>query len=332
MKQIDFVKNKKIFFSISIIMMLLSLLGGLVRGYNVCIDFSGGTEITYFLEEDAEVEPDDSISVVQSVVGDVVVTAQIQRTLDTEVSGGSLQLILIQVGGGVALTPEQLSELDIKMAEAYNLSVDPATQTPRRDSNTVEPTIGRELTRNATRSLIVASLLLVAYVAFRFRTIKGFSSAFIGLAALTQDAIVILALYSWFQLPINETFVVVILTSIGYSINDTIILYDRIRENMSRMKKASEYEIANASVRQIMARSINTTLTTLFAVGSVYVLAVIFNIPPLIQFSLPIMLGVIVGSYTTLCVVGPLWAVWQTRKTKKQNKAKRVAAASAAKG
>ncbi|MGI6669396.1 MAG: protein translocase subunit SecF [Acetivibrionales bacterium] len=171
---------------------------------------------------------------------------------------------------------------------------------------------------NALYAVLCSSVLIVLYVWWRFRAMHGLSAGVCAVVALIHDVMVMFVVYIVFMLPFNESFIAAALTIIGYSINDTIIIYDRIRENSRLNKKMPVRELVNKSVLQSLSRSINTSITTLISVLTLFVFAVVFNIQALREFSLPMAAGIISGVYSTLFIASPLYMMWQERKIKKK--------------
>ena len=136
------------------------------------------------------------------------------------------------------------------------------------------------------------------------------------IVSLLHDVLMVLATFIIFRIPINDAFIAVSLTIIGYSINDTIVIYDRIRENSRLSKKIDYPELVNSSINQTLSRSINTCLCTFVSIFIVYIFASIYSIESIKNFALPMMVGIFTGGYSTICIAGPLWAMWQVRKTK----------------
>jgi preprotein translocase subunit SecF len=165
--------------------------------------------------------------------------------------------------------------------------------------NNVGASVGADLRRAAILSVIVASLLILIYITIRFQ----FSSGLASIAAQLHDVAILLAAYVLLQIPINMTFIAVLLTTLGYQINATIVLFDRIRENRKRMQKTSFAGIIDRSIKQTLSRNINTTLTTLLPVTCI----IILGVPSVRNFALPIAIGLIAGAYSSISLSGSLW-------------------------
>lgn len=172
-------------------------------------------------------------------------------------------------------------------------------------------------------AVAIASVLMVLYVTIRFKKIGGLSAGVMALVALFHDVAMIYFLYVIFRWPIDSNFIAVVLMILGYSLNDTIVIYDRVREQRKLMgRKVSIDAVFNVSCTKTMRRTIMTSVTTLAAILTVYVVASVFNIASVKGFALPMMIGVISGCYSSLCIAGPLWVMWQNRKAAKKAAAK----------
>ena len=148
--------------------------------------------------------------------------------------------------------------------------------------------------------MISAAVAMLIYISIRFKDVRAGGSAIL---ALIHDVLVVLAAYAIFRIPVNNAFIAVLLTILGYSVNSTIVIFDRIRENKGAFKRNQTAERINKSISQTLARSINTSLTTLFTIGAIYFLGV----PSIQEFALPMMVGIIAGAYSSICISGSIW-------------------------
>ena len=168
-------------------------------------------------------------------------------------------------------------------------------------------------------AVALASILMVVYVTIRFKKIGGLSAGMMALVALFHDIAMIYFLYVIFQMPIDSNFIAVVLMILGYSLNDTIVIYDRVREQRKLMGRRTDVgTVFNVSASKTMRRTIMTSVTTFTAILIVYILAYVFNIASVKGFALPMMIGVISGCYSSLCIAGPLWVMWQNHKAAKK--------------
>lgn len=187
---------------------------------------------------------------------------------------------------------------------------------------TVQPVIGQEIWQRGLGAMLLASILILIYVAIRFRVMSGFSAGTTAIIALLHDAFIMFTVYSILRIPVNSSFVAAVLTILGYSINDTIIVYDRIRENQNILRKMSTEELVNKSIMQTMTRSINTVVTVLICVVTLYVFGFIYGVQSIKEFTLPLIIGIVSGCYSSIFVASPLW-VWWKNATAKAEAAKR---------
>ena len=284
--KINFLKYKYIFFAFSLIVIVGGIVFGLVTGFKFDIDFKGGTKIETDLKE--EFNNNDIENIVKQTVGK---TALVQK-----MTGGT---------SSVTITTDVMSEEESeKVVAALN---EKYTNMDEPSVRNVQPSYGSELLNSALLSIGVAVILILLYIGIRFKTL-GFTAAITAIIALLHDALFIIAVYGIFKFPINSTFVAVILTIIGYSINDTIIIYDRIRENRRKITKSNDIkDTINISLSQTMKRTMYTSLTTVTAIVVVYVFAIINNQTVLKEFALPLTIGVLVGTYSSIFIASSLW-------------------------
>ena len=196
-----------------------------------------------------------------------------------------------------ALSPEEIGILVKEIKTQYKAS--------EFEQDTIGGSVGNELKSKALIALFIATICMLAYIGFRFEFRFGAAA----IIALLHDVLITVGVYAVFQIPVNQAFIAAILTIIGYSINDTIVIFDRIRENQKNMRKSSLEEVINTSVTQTMSRSINTVATTLFTIVSVYVF-----VPSIRELSLPLIIGILVGCYSSIFIASPVWYLLKTRK------------------
>lgn len=169
-----------------------------------------------------------------------------------------------------------------------------------KEANDISGTVSNEMQQAAIKATAIAAAAMLVYISIRFRDLRAGGSAIL---ALIHDVLVVLAAYAVFRIPVNNTFIAVLLTILGYSINSTIVIFDRIRENKENYSPAEAAEKIDKSISQTLSRSINTSMTTLFTVGAIYVLGV----PSIKEFALPMMVGIIAGAYSSICISGSVW-------------------------
>ncbi len=210
-------------------------------------------------------------------------------------------------------------------------------------SSSVDASKGANFFFKCLAAVSLAAVLMIFYVAIRFRKIGGLSAGVMAVVALIHDLIIVYFVFAMFRMPLNDNFIAVVLMILGYSLNDTIVIYDRIRELRKKSSPRTPIEdIVNTSLNQCMVRTICTSITTIIAIGSVLTVSLMYNIDSIVSFALPMMIGLISGSYSSLCIAAPLWVIWKKHQMKKKaeekangaskdKKSKKAAKAQAAK-
>ncbi len=302
---IKFAENVKKYVCVSAIIILVGIVCNIIFGVRLDIQFSGGTILTYSYTGDiAETELKDYV---QEITKDKITT-----TITDDFSSNG-HIISVQFSGNKAISPDEQKDIISKLNEKYA-----DNNFERRESTSVEPTMGFMFLIKCLCAIGIAAILMVIYVAFRFRKIGGLSAGCMALVALLQDIVIVYFVFVILRLPIDSNFMAVILMIIGYSLNDTIVIYDRVRENRRLMGRyATDAEVFNKSANQMLKRTIFTSFTTVLAIGVVLVVATIMNIESVKSFALPMMFGVICGCYSSNCIAGPLWVAWRNRKAKR---------------
>lgn len=288
----DFVKSRKKFFTVSIAFLAVGMiLLGIFR-LNLGIDFSSGTRVEILSEESLTKE--EITSYLESID---------HPSEDIVISGDKQEIGVIRYQED--FTQEEINGLKSTIKKEYGAEP---------NISTVSPTIGRELAKNALYALLFASIGIIIYTAFRFEWKMGIAA----IMSLLYDAFFMVAVFSIFRLEVDITFIAAILTIVGYSINDTIVTFDRIRENMKRSKKIETEEelatIVNKSLRQTLGRSVNTVLTVVFVV----VALLVFGADSIKNFSLALLIGLISGTYSSIFIAAQLWFVLKKRELKKR--------------
>lgn len=281
----DFIGRYRAWFALSLALTVLSLGSLAFHGLNLGVDFTGGTGLTLTFQEP-------------------VTTGEVRSVL-SQFGYGSAS-VRVDVGDPRQafvklpfLTPEQ----EQAVLEALGGDVAPLADS---SSDKVSPIIGRELVLNALWALAIASVLIVAYLSYRF----DYRMAVSAIVALLHDALIAMGVVSLVGVEVDAPFVAAILTIIGYSVNDTVIVFDRVREILkARPKDAGDADIANRAVWETLQRSINTALTTLLAVAAIY----LFGGRTTRDFALTLLVGVTLGAYSSIFVAGPLWVLWRRR-------------------
>ena len=293
----DFVGKRKLVFILSTVLVLSAPAGmayyqaGMGEPLNYSLDFVGGTSTTVDLGKDLSLEELDSQ--VQPLVSEITGDANVQFQQIT----GSDQIIIKTR----ELNRDEREELNTVLQENF-----PDMDTENIESENISSTISGEMRSNAILAVVLSVIFMLLYIWFRFRDIRFASS---GVLALVHDVVIVLSFYVWSRFSVGSTFIAVMLTILGYSINATIVIFDRIRENLVIMKEDSLRHIVNASITQTLTRSIYSSLTTFMTIFVLYLLGV----PSVREFALPIIIGLIAGAYSSVCLTGPLWYVMKTR-------------------
>lgn len=281
------VENRKKFFAASLIIIIIGFAAMIFnaqagRGaFQYDVEFTGGTSFDLDLGQDYEQE--DLQKIITDVTGQD--SPQIQQVIGTNE-------VTVKIQSIDSATRETLTNA---ILEAYPNAV-------MGEVNDVSGTVSHEMQTAAIKATLIAAVAMLLYISLRFHDFRAGGSAII---ALLHDVLIVLTAYAVFRIPVNNTFIVVLLTILGYSINATIVIFDRIRENKSAFHANQTAEKINKSISQTLARSINTSLTTFFTVGAIYVLGV----PALKEFALPMMIGILAGAYSSVCISGSIWYV-----------------------
>lgn len=303
-KTINFLSKRYVFFGISIVAILAGFVAmginkssiGMTMNYS--LDFVGGTSTTMTLNEDMSIEEIDAQIVphIEKITGD-------GNVMSTKVAGSNDIIIKTRT-------------LNVQEREAFNevmvsnFGVDENSIT----AETISATISSEMQSGAIKAILVSTVLMLLYIWFRFKDIRFGASSVI---ALLHDVLVVLAFYAIVRVSVGNTFIACMLTIVGYSINATIVIFDRVRENMREMRSREGLdEMVNRSITQTLTRSIFTSLTTFFMVAALEV----FGVSSIREFALPLMAGIICGTYSSICLTGALWYVFRTKLVKKAAK------------
>ena len=306
----SFYKNRKIFYLISICLIIAGIVSLFINGVKLDIQFSGGTKLAYSYT--GEINTADIEAIVSNVLGKSA-SAQTQTSVSDD---KDVKTIVVNVAGTSSSTTEQLEKIITDIKAKY-----PDCNVEQYETQVVEPYIGKRFFRRGILALAIAAVLIVGWVTIRFKKISGFSAALTALLALFHDLAMIFFTFVIFRIPINDGFVAVILTILGYSINDTIVIYDKIRYNTKlHSGKMSIEEIADTSINQCLTRTINTSLMSSVAIALVFIFSLIGGLTSVANFALPMMVGIISGCYSSLTLPGTLWVTWQKIKDKKSNK------------
>ena len=302
-KQIDFLSRKTLFFAVSAVL----IIGGFVfmgvnkvstgKGLNYSLEFMGGTATNVTFEEDMSIEELDEkvVPVIEEIAKDAnVQTQKVQGTKEV-------------IFKTITMSVEQREELNKALAEQFGVDENKIT------AETISSTIGSEMKASAIKAVLVSTVCMLIYIWFRFKDFRFGASS---VAALVHDVLVVLAFYAAAKVSVGNTFIACMLTIVGYSINATIVIFDRVRENLLENERADLKDIVNMSVTQTLSRSIFTSFTTFVMVAALYVLGV----SSVKEFALPLMVGIVCGGYSSVCLTGAMWFILRQKFVPKAEK------------
>ena len=300
---INFIGNRKKFYTFSCALIAVVLVFCGIFGVKMDVEFKGGSMITLAYEGDADLN--DRKSTIGTELGKSNLTLQ----TGSDISGN--QTLTVTLPGSDTLTTEQLDNLLTALNEQY-----PDNNFVQNEVSNVDATIGKEFLLKSVVALVAACVLILLYVAYRFRKIGGLKAGSTAIVALLHDMFVVFGVFVLLRIPLNGNFIAALLTILGYSINDTVVIYDRIRENSALYgkKQMSLAELVNLSVNQSFARSLMTSITTCLALGVVCVVSVIYRLDSIYSFAFPLLFGMVSGVYSTICIATPLWVDWKNKK------------------
>lgn len=291
MKRVPVAEKCKVWFAFSLILITISLGSLLIQGLNFGIDFIGGTIVTIELHTPFENADARAIS------------DKFDPGAELTYAGDAKTQVIITTKE--SLSTEQRQALFSGFKEKYNLQ-----DADLLSIDTVNPSIGAEMASKSAIAVVVAVLLMLIYISIRFEFLYGLTA----IIALVHDLIVVLGVYSIFQIQVNSPFIAAMLTILGYSIMDTVVVFDRIRENRPKFGKYDYLNLVDTSVTQTIGRSINTSLTTLIAITTLY----IFGAPSIRDFALPLMVGITIGTYSSIFNASALWYTIKEQQHKKK--------------
>lgn len=295
-KQFDFIGKRMILFVISLVVIAAGVVSFIVQGFNVGQDFTGGTQMSFVLH------PSDAHDQT------VDITADVEKTLEdifTAAGASSVRVTANSEAGSVTVNTSVMdSEAQKKakdaVAQKYYFAED------EYQFKNISGNVSRDLRDKAIKGVSIAVVLMLLYITVRFDWRSGIAAVL----CLIHDVLIMFTAYTIFQIPLDSSMIAAVLTILGYSINATIIVFDRTRENNKLDKKSTFAENANRGVNQTLTRSLNTTLTTLFTIGMIFILG-----PSSIKtFALPIIVGVIAGLYSSVCLATNFWVLFKGKK------------------
>lgn len=275
----NIIKNRKICYTISLGIIIIGLIMWIINGLNYGIDFTGGTSI-------------------QIKIGQVISVDEAREIVDNYDKEASILHIgtnkdEIMIRSKKDFTSQEINEIVDKFQEKYNI------KDKEFQSEKFGPFMGKEIRRKALLSSLIAVVAMLIYISWRFEL----KFAIAAIIALMHDVLITFSIYAIFKIPVNSAFIAAILTILGYSINDTIVIFDRIREEMKLNPRTNAEDIVNISIKKSLTRTINTSLTTLVAVVLLYIIGV----EDVKILALPLIFGIISGTYSSLFIASPLW-------------------------
>lgn len=312
----DYVGNIKKYLIGSIAIMLIGFIAFAIFGVNMDINFKGGSRFTYTYK--GEIDTDDIKEIADK-------TLDKSTSVSLSSSAGEAGSNKIVISAADIVEADKLN--DDKSEKGAHEILEEALQKEFKkndikfaESNIVEKTIAKGFYVKSLVAVALAAILVVIYIGFRFRKIGGFSAALFSFVALVHDVLFAFFICVFFRFEIDMNFVAVVMTLFGYSLNDTIVIYDRIRENRRKDRQGDLATVVNLSINQTLARTILTSVTTFASVVIVAVVAEFYGLTTLRSFAIPMAAGLLSGAYSSVCLCGPLWVKWQQKKADKKAK------------
>lgn len=301
-KIIPFYSKRWIYFTISLSIMAIGLIFAFTKGVHLDIQFKGGAILKYSYTGTINEDKAGSIASKQL---DRLVTTQLTKDFKT-----GQKKIVFNLTGQYGVNAKDQKAFDAALEKAF-----PNSNVKLSESQMVEKFFGDKFLRQGIFALLLAAFLIVVYVWIRFKTMMGgLSAGIMALVALCHDILVVFFTCVIAGIPIGDSFVAVALSILGYSINDTIVIYDRIRENNKALVGVPVETITDLSITQSMMRSVNTNIAVMISISTVYIIAHLNSIESIQSFALPMAVGTISGCYSTICIAGPLWVMWKKHK------------------
>lgn len=357
-KNIDFMKYRKTYWLVSLSIIVIGILFNIIFGVQLDIKFTGGSMFKYSYSDGtvvvsaADVSETDAAAVptvipsatdvsgADAISGtDIVIEPDYSMNIDTEEAAEIIGAVLgekveVSTNTRINISEDDPDNKNLVISLAENKSVDQEANTlivsamkqkypnislTLKESNSVDPTMGKEFFWKCMIAVILASVFMVLYVAFRFKKVGGWTAGASGIIAILHDCVIVYFTFVILRYPIDDNFIAVILAIIGYSLNSTIVIFDRIRENRKLLgPKVSVAQLANVSMNETLGRTINTNLCVFAAVAIVAIVSVIFGLDSIMSFAVPMMFGTISGCYSSLCISNSIWVTWQEAIEKKK--------------
>ena len=311
--KINFVGNRKKYYTFSCVLVAVVLVFSVVFGVSMDIEFKGGAMVTMGYQGEADV------NAVKSAAEFTLGVSNTTVQTGNDISGN--QTLTLTLPGTETLTTEDVDSLLTALNEQF-----PDNSFVQNEISNVDATIGNEFFIKSLVAVAAACVLILIYIAIRFRKIGGWPAGSMAIVALLHDMFVVFGAFVIFRIPLNGNFIAAMLTILGYSINDTVVIYDRIRENTALYgKKMPLPELVNLSINQSFSRSLMTSITTCVALGVVCIVAMVFQLESIFTFAMPLMFGMVSGVYSTMCIATQLWVDWKTRGKKTARLPKKAA-------
>ena len=305
-KPVDFVTLRKRFLTVSSCLMAAIVLCAVVFGVRLDTEFTGGAMITLRYEDSF------ALSDVQATAAEALGSKDLTLQTGENVATGE-QTLKISMPGTETVTTDEVQTLLDSLNEQY-----PENAFAQLSLSNVSAAMGTKFLQKSLVAVVFALAVILLYIAFRFKNIGGLTGGMMAVLALLNDLMVVFGTFVLLRTPLDGNFIAAMLTILGYSINDTVVVYDRIRENRSLMgKKATFEELVNQSVNQSARRTIITTVTTVMALAVMCIISKLYGLDSIFTFAFPLMMGMLSGVYTSLCVSTSAWVLWTERKQKK---------------
>ncbi len=310
-KNIQFFRNKKIYFIISLALIVVGIIASMIVGPKLDIQFAGGSMIRYAVDGE-DVSPDSIQATIKDKLGKDCSVAMNQDI------NSDAKHVTISFAGNQSMSPDEQTEVATTLSEAYE-----EANFTLLESNSVDATMGAKFFQKCLVCFAITAVLLLVYIALRFKKIGGLSAGVTAIVALLHDIVISFCVFVIFGMPINDIFIAVVLTILGYSLNSTIVIYDRVRENKRKMgPRVDQTDVMDASLNQTLGRTLLTSLTTFLALLVVGIVAGVFAINTVVSFALPMMAGVVAGCFSSQCIAPNIFAMWQAKKRAKANAGK----------
>ena len=302
----DFYGKRKIYYIISALLMIIGIVFLFVNGVKLDITFSGGAKVTYGYTGN-QIDTTQTEALVRETLKR---DATVQNATGYENNDSAL---VISFSGTESLTTEDQQNLYNALNKKY-----PENKIQQGSTTNVEASIGHRFLVNGLIAIGLAAIFIILYVTLRFKVVSGFTAAMTALIALVHDIALVFFVFVVFNIPINDGFIAVVLTILGYSINDTLVIFDRVRENkkLAGNKAIAPDELVNKSIKQSITRTLNTSLMSIVALVLVLVFGYIKGISSIVNFALPMMVGIISGCYSSSLLAPTIWCSFKMKKNK----------------